>query len=306
MEVPHGSTCAAGSSCDYTCDAGYEPHGRMKCSGGGILSNSTFSGGSCVGVTCARASPTANAGACPATRYGSGSSCTVQCSHGYTQSSGSGAYTCGTDGLWAGGGLVCVGVTCAAAAPPGVAHATECAQGQYNDGLICTAGCERGYERQGSATSAQYSCGADGQWTAGSLVCGGKQCTGLPPTPYGGSLVQTSANYPNTATFSCDERHAFISGDAQWVCTVDQAGAVRYLDHNSSAASTSANLPQCVSCPEIEHCSTDQLTCRKDHWWSKTSTSTCETCDEGYRGHDSTNFAESCVPVLCDTLPGTH
>ena len=53
--VDHGSTCEAGTTCDYSCDTGYYPSGAMKCSGGGgMFSRRAFSGGQC--KACSRVS----------------------------------------------------------------------------------------------------------------------------------------------------------------------------------------------------------------------------------------------------------
>eukprot|EP01046_Picozoa_sp_COSAG06_P020095 COSAG06_NODE_1457_length_9417_cov_58.780425_6_plen_485_part_00 len=294
--VAHGQTCPAAAwraTCTYTpCDDGFVASGVMTCSG--ILTQ-TWSGGSCVAAHC-DGSPIEHSVACHGTF---GDTCEAVCDPGY-EGAGDSTYTCGGTGTWTGGSYSCVGITCPAAPPKDAQHINSCPARQYgSNDATCHATCTAGYQSSKTSGSSEYECGVDGDWVGGNLICVGSPCTGLPKA--GNHMTFTDTNtispnhYPSTVKFSCRGKNSFVNGDEEWTCDATDA---TYRSHDGLA--TPSNTPSCSSCPGIDHCAAESLTCKKSKPWSKQAVSTCTSCAPGYTGGpQSGKNVHTCEPVVC-------
>ena len=109
------------------------------------------------------------------------STCVATCNAGFdanadVSTTDAASYSCAADGQWSAdsSALACVEVDCGALSV-GDAVVSGCSESSLS-GSACVATCSTGYDADAdvaSTDSASYSCGADGQWAAGSsaLVC---------------------------------------------------------------------------------------------------------------------------------------
>ena len=156
--------------CAFTCDVGFTAIGAAVCDAAGA-----FSGGRCEANECTAGLTIANSNRDddhPCSGH-TGDTCEFVCHDG---SQMSGTHTCGTDGTFSGGS--CVVVDCGSSINGLDAHATASCTGDTGfGGDGCVATCNEGYRGNAEALAAEFTCGADGQWS-GDLACVAESCTG--------------------------------------------------------------------------------------------------------------------------------
>ncbi|KAJ4455048.1 hypothetical protein PAPYR_10063 [Paratrimastix pyriformis] len=160
--------------------------------------------------------------------YGAG--CQVQCASGYIQS-GTGAYTCGLDGLWAGGSLVCTAATCPALTPAYPELVLSGCGPEGPHGANCTLGCAPGYAASGSAS---YPCTGTGPgvaaYTGGALNCVAATCPALVPAAPAMVLAGCTAGgaLGASCTLACPGGYV-ASGNASYPCAGAGPGTAAYV-----------------------------------------------------------------------------
>jgi len=223
------------SSCTMACAANHNPTGTAAYACG---ADGQWTGGSltCTAVTCPAVGPTvANKVAADCANLAVGNTCTVACMANHI-AAGVADYTCGSDGQWQVGALTCTAITKCVAGPT-VANSNN-ACGDTDVDTSCTMACAANQIASGTA---EYACGADGQWTGGSLVCTAPTCPAVGPT-VANKVVADCANLAvgNTCTVACMENYT-AAGAAEYTCDATGAwgtGALTCTEATTSSAST--------------------------------------------------------------------
>ncbi|XP_030288253.1 P-selectin [Sparus aurata] len=264
-------TFSFGSSCNFTCQEGYNLTGdnTLTC-----LASKQWSKPSptCTVVQCdsLKAPPHASL-QChdPLGAHSYGSICTVQCEEGFDLI-GTNMTNCSSQGSWTHALPSCQAKRCIPINRPHGSLSCSDPNGPFSFGSQCAVACDKGFVLLNGTASTD--CNSLGMWSADIAHCLAKRCPTLNP-PSHGSLICSDLHqefsFGSQCRSTCDDGFV-LNGTADIECT--------------SLGTWSADMPPCLAkrCPPLNSPSHGSLVCSAPYGVFSFGSRCTSTCQEGF------------------------